>query len=425
MKITMLTFGSRGDVEPYLALAVGLQKRGHAVTIVAPDKYRDWIASYQVSFHPLSFDSSELILSRERPARGTSLAGRWRFHRHRWNALLSGIVSNIDEFYGACEGADLIFEAGFAPGGTDISQVLNLPLINGHAFPTQPTSEFPAFALVMRHSFGRRYNRFSQRLLTQLQWAISKRPRNVWRARRGLPPVRSFREYQKIRDGQRVPTLYAFSEHVLKRPGDWPSSSHVTGYWPLTPSKTWEAPADLQEFLNAGPAPVFIGFGSMTGKHAVRRTTQIVDAIERRGLRAIIYVGGGKALARVPASNNIHFIENAPFAWLFPKMAAVVHHGGAGTTSATLLAGVPSIVVPANFDQFSWAAVVDKLGVGLRAGSLDRFNVTELDSLIARLVADDRFRSRAATIRDQIVAEDGISEAIRIIEKHMASDLPS
>ena len=163
----------------------------------------------------------------------------------------------------------------------------------------------------------------------------------------------------------------------------------------------------------------------MTGKHAVRRTTQIVDAIERRGLRAIIYVGGGKALARVPASNNIHFIENAPCAWLFPKMTTVVHHGGAGTTSATLLAGVPSIVVPANFDQFSWAAVVDKLGVGLRAGSLDRFDVTELDPLIARLVADDRFRSRAATIRDQIVAEDGISEAIRIIEKHMASDLPS
>ena len=159
------------------------------------------------------------------------------------------------------------------------------------------------------------------------------------------------------------PILYGYSPAVIPPPADWGADIHVTGYWFLDPAEDWTPDAALTDFLAAGPPPVYVGFGSMSSRNPEATANLILDALARTGQRGIIHAGWG-GLQRTDLPASVMMVDGVPFAWLFPRVAAVVHHGGAGTTSAGLRAGVPSVVVPFFGDQPFWAQRVADLGVG-------------------------------------------------------------
>jgi UDP:flavonoid glycosyltransferase YjiC (YdhE family) len=217
-----------------------------------------------------------------------------------------------------------------------------------------------------------------------------------------------------------TPILMAISPHVFPPPPDWPARNHVTGYWFLDESPGWEPPAALVRFLEDGPAPVCIGFGSVVTSDAARLGRVALEALARSGLRGVLLGGWSGIGGDEDISGHVLRLESAPHGWLFPRMAAVVHHGGAGTTAAGLRAGAPGILTPFSSDQPFWASRIEALGVGPRPIPIHRLTADNLAEAMRLAVSDESIRARAADLGAKIRAEDGVARAVEIIEGHVA-----
>ena len=213
---------------------------------------------------------------------------------------------------------------------------------------------------------------------------------------------------------RRNPILYGYSPSVIPPPPDWDGAIHVTGYWFLEPAEAWSPPPALEEFLQAGPPPVYVGFGSMSSRNPEEAADLVLEALRRVGQRAILLSGwGGLHKAELPAS--VFMVDSVPFTWLFPRLAAVVHHGGAGTTAFGLRAGVPSIVIPFFGDQPFWGRRVAELGVGPMPIPRQKLTVERLAKAIQTAVTDPMMHQRAAKLGAKIQAEDGVGRAVAVI----------
>jgi len=213
-----------------------------------------------------------------------------------------------------------------------------------------------------------------------------------------------------MRAWNQTPTLLGVSPLIMPPPRDWPPHIHVTGYWFL-PVPAYEPPTTLQAFLDAGTPPVYIGFGSMSNRDPEGTMRVIVEALAQTGQRGVVYSGwGGLHSADLPS--NIYLLDGAPHDWLFPRMAAVVHHGGAGTTGAALRAGVPSSVVAHIGDQWFWGRRLHETGVGAAPMRRHEFDVPRLTATLNTLINDSTLRQRAAQMGEDIRAEDGVANAV-------------
>ncbi len=203
---------------------------------------------------------------------------------------------------------------------------------------------------------------------------------------------------------------------MIPRPADWPDSLHVTGYWFLDPPAGWEPPRDLLDFLDSGLRPVYVGFGSMLSKKPEETADVVLKALERSGQRGVLSSGwGGLRKNNLPPS--VYMVGSIPHGWLFPRMAAVVHHGGAGTTGAGLSAGVSSILTPFFGDQPFWGRKVHELGVGPRPIPRRKLTAEGLAQAIRTAVSDPTILKNAADLGERIRAEDGIARAVAVIEQ--------
>jgi UDP:flavonoid glycosyltransferase YjiC (YdhE family) len=217
---------------------------------------------------------------------------------------------------------------------------------------------------------------------------------------------------------QHNPILYGYSPSVIPKPSDWDEDTHVTGYWFLDPADDWTPPAALMEFLQAGPPPIYVGFGSMSSRKPEQTADLILEALAQAKQRGIILPGwGGLRKANLP--DTVFMVDSIPFAWLFLRVAAVVHHGGAGTTAAGLRAGVPSIVIPFFGDQFFWGQRVAELGVGPEPIPRKKLTVERLAQAIQEALTDQTMRQRAANLGSKIEAEDGIARAVAVVRHNM------
>ncbi|HEU4547149.1 MAG TPA: glycosyltransferase, partial [Microlunatus sp.] len=213
-----------------------------------------------------------------------------------------------------------------------------------------------------------------------------------------------------------LPVLYGMSPQVVPQPPEWRPHRTITGYWMLPAGSGWQPPRVLADFLGAGPPPVCIGFGSMSGRDPEALTDLVLAAVRRAGVRAVLLSGWG-GLTEQPA-DDVVVVSEAPHDWLYPQMAAVVHHGGAGTTAAGLSAGVPAIVIPFAVDQPFWGSRVAALGVGPAPLPRRRLTVENLGDALRRTVADRGMEQRARELGARIRAEDGVGEAVRVISTH-------
>jgi sterol 3beta-glucosyltransferase len=419
MKLTILTVGSRGDVEPCLALALGLKQAGHDVTLAAGPDSEPFVAARGVRFAPIGVDVRDFLRSEE---------GKKYLTRVGIRGFLQPVPPEVwprqqrlmEDVWKAVQGSDALVYNPRVLGAYDVAEKLHVPAILCDYLPQlTPSGHFP-FPLFPDLRLGRIANRLSYAALrlTSLPFLDI---RNRWRARAlGLPPRRWYAS-DLVRRGRRLPVLYHFSRHLVPPPADWRGPVDITGFWFLDPDPAWRPSADLQAFLEAGPPPVYVGFGSMVSQDPERVTRTVAAALEQRGQRGILMTGwGGLAPA---SSSRLLCLEQAPHGWLFPRMAAVVHHGGVGTTAAGLRAGKPTVICPYFHDQPYWGKVVHELGAGPPSIPQRELTAERLAAAIRTAVTDEGMRRRAQELGAKIRAEDGVARAVAAIGRHLSAGL--
>jgi UDP:flavonoid glycosyltransferase YjiC (YdhE family) len=318
----------------------------------------------------------------------------------------------------ACQGMDLILTglAGLYVG-LALAEKLELPLVQAYYIPFTPTRLYPSFLLPpIPIRLGGSLNRLTYHLARQVMWQGFRSADKLVREKElNLPPAPFFGPYNSefSRDN---PILYGFSPSVIPPPPDWDDNIHITGYWFLEQDENWIPPQPLVDFLQAGQPPIYVGFGSMSNSKPEETTRLVLNTLAATNQRGILLAGwGGMHMGDLPST--VFAVDSVPFSWLFPRMAAVVHHGGAGTTAAGLRAGVPSIVVPFFGDQPFWGSRVAKLGVGPAPIPLRKLSVERFSQAIQTAVSDTAMRRRAEELGAKIQAEDGIVRAVSLIDQ--------
>jgi sterol 3beta-glucosyltransferase len=421
MKILLLTVGTRGDVEPFMALGKGLRERGHDVTVCTTEGFAPFVERHGLRYAYLNNELVELTTA-EVGRKGIEDFGGGPLGKTRWIVEAARRFKPIfrrllAEQWTAAQGTELVVFHPNAVGGIHIAEALGVPGIMADPMPTWvPTGEFPNFVFPAL-KLGARYNRLTYRVLPALTRGMYGSVVARWRRETlGLPP-RSFLASDLERSDRRaVPVLQCFSPQVVPRPRDWPATVIVTGYWFLEETSEWQPSEPLLDFLESGPPPVFVGFGSMAGRDPATLGRTVLESLHRAGQRAIVVTGwGGIQIADPPA--DVFVIDSAPYAWLLPRVAAVVHHGGAGTTAAGLRAGKPSVVCPFVADQPFWGARVAALGAGPQPIPQRTLTPDRLAAAIRTAVMDARMQQRAARLGMRIRAEDGVRIALAHIER--------
>lgn len=410
MKILILTLGSRGDVQPYVALGRGLQQAGHDVHLATAAPFAEFVRGNGLEFVPLTGKFLELMETRSGKAAFSGKANALKLFREA-KPIMRQL---LDESWQAAGDADAVIYHPKAMAGYSIAEKLGIPGILAVPLPLySPTRAFPSPILPVGN-LGGTLNRASHRLAVWLATASMKGTLNGWRRDvLGLEPVRNELELQ----GRPVLRLYPYSPAVIPTPADWDANSIATGYWFLEQGDEWTPDPALLRFLADGPAPVYVGFGSMPAEDAAAKSAIVLGALAETGLRGVLATGWG-GLSAAAVGDNVFVLDAAPHDWLFPRMAAVVHHGGAGTTGAGLRAGVPSVICPFFGDQPFWGRRVAALGAGPAPIAQKKLTVEKLAAALHNATGNPEMRARAAALGATIQAEDGIGRAIEAIETY-------
>jgi len=419
MHITVIAVGSRGDVQPYIALAEGLRAAGHNARVATHQEFAPLLAGRGLEHALVRGNPRDLLHGPQAYSMMSAQGNPLRFLREFTRLLAPGAARLVQDAIAACEGTDalVLSNAGLAPGFCDIAEALRLPCCLGLLQPFLPTRDFASpFLRELPTWLGRArgpYNVLSHHTFLWLFRRFFGRLTRIVRREMGLPSLESSEQHRSLLTGG-APIMFAFSPSVVPRPEDWPAQAQVTGYWFLERDAGWQPPTELTEFLAAGPPPVYVGFGSMTVPDPAQLTARITEALDRAGQRAIMLAGSGALLAD-DLPETVLPVESAPHDWLLPRTAAVVHHCGAGTTAAGLRAGVPSVPVPFFADQPFWARTIHRLGVAPRPVPRRRLSAARLARTITQAVTDQQMRARAADLGERIRAEAGVTRAVEIV----------
>jgi sterol 3beta-glucosyltransferase len=417
MKVALVTFGTRGDVEPFVALAQRLRRAGHDAYLTAPSNFAGLATRHGVPFRPFSCDTEELA---QRPdvKRILDSGSTLRFLKAQMRQAVLDEV-NLDVWRLTEDAEAMAFRAGAPPAAYSIACKRGIPSVEVMYLPLEPSGELPAVGAGMRRPGGRVFNRAMGHVTYQVFWRMFAPSANRFRRDVLQMPRLPFWGPRAEYARRRHPIFCTYSPAVLPRPHDWRPDVHVVGYLFLEEPPGWQPPADLCAFLAAGPKPLYVGLGSMTTTNPGERARTLLEGLRRSGQRGVFQGGWAKLDIGRPLPEEVFPLEEAPFAWLFPRMAAIVHHGGAGTTSFALRAGLPSIVLPHNFDQPYWAQRLYELGVSPRPLLIQKITADSVAAAIAEVMKDAAMRRRAAAIGEQIRSEDGIGRAVELFTQYV------
>lgn len=413
MFITILTMGTRGDVQPYIALGLALKKAGARVRVATLETYAEFVTGHGLEFYPIQGDISSMMTSSV--ADNARKADNPLKFVRSFNEMKKFGFELQAGFFAACQDADLVV---YHPGmtiGYFAAQLREIPSVLALPFPMAPTREYPSLIFYDLPRLGRAYNLLTHKILEQVFWMVSSGTvQAFWKQKFGRAPD-NFGSPFPHQTRACHPTVVSCSPHVFAQARDFPSNVHHTGFWFLDEEPGWEPPAALVDFLERGSAPVYIGFGSVGDPREAARSTQLMlDALASAGQRGVLATGWAGMPQGISLPESVYLLESAPHAWLFPRMAAIVHHGGAGTTAAGLRAGVPAVVVPHGNDQFAWGRRVYELGVGAKPIPRKKLTAENLAQAI-RFVLKSDVRETAKVLGEKIQAENGAETAAKII----------
>lgn len=418
-RITIFGAGSQGDILPCVRLGRGLQQDGLQARVAAPQNFANLVLEAGLAFHPLRGDVRAIMSGKTGQQFMESGGGNFLRSIPVMRKMLGPIaVQMAEDALTACREAEaFITLAVFAPFGKTIAELCGVPLMLIEPTPTLPTGDFPAPGFPIQKNMGRTLNRLSGFAMLEVIW--------LWYQ----PFVNEFRKRYRLRrlngsDFHRLlvstPLIGAYSPTVIPHPQDWRGNVHITGYWFQEDACKWQPPLELETFLREGEPPVYVGFGSMSGRDPKRYAQLVIEALAKSGKRGVLAVGwGGMDVMEVPA--QIFALDSAPHGWLFPRMSAVVHHGGAGTTAEGLHAGKPTVTVPFIVDQFFWGTRVHAMGSGTKPIQAKGLTAAKLAEAIQRATNDPSVKERAESIGKIIRSEDGVGNAVKVVRHYLGA----
>jgi sterol 3beta-glucosyltransferase len=431
-RIAIATIGTLGDVQPFVALALTLKKRGYSVVLGTSGDFESFVRSYGVDFFSLGGDVQAFLRQSQFDSAMTKSVVL-----HAPGLLRDGqkILKEAGKrAWEMAQDADAIVFQNNTTFCIDIAEALGIPALIAVFQPLNPTDEFPYFGsgvdpidpLLYRFnrepfakspSFDPVINKLSY-AVQQVQQSYWDLPRDHLRRVLGLKPKKKGGFYTNSRGGP-LTTLHAYSGYISPAAGDWPETNIITGFWRLEDTGGWTPPASFQDFLGKGDAPIYLGFGSMSWG-AQRNTEIIAKALAAWGGRAVIGKGWG-GLKEDALPDSVYVIERAPHAELFKHVKAVVHHGGAGTTHTGLYAGRPSFAVPQFFDQPYWGRLIYELGVGPQPVRLRKLTPQNLAAALDDLASTPAYEHAAMALSEKLKLEDGTNRAVDVIEETIAA----
>ncbi|KAG8220047.1 glycosyltransferase family 1 protein [Butyriboletus roseoflavus] len=424
LHFTFLTIGSRGDVQPYIALAKGLMADGHRVKIATHGEFQAWVESHGIEFGYVGGDPAELM--RICTENGTCSVSFWREGLLKFRGWLEDLLKTSWE---ACRGTDVLVESPSAMGGYHIAEALGIPYFRAFTMTWTRTRVYPHAFAVPEHKLGGSYNYMTYVMFDQVFWRAMAGQINRWRRN----VLRLDNTSLDRMEPHKIPFLYNFSPTVVPPPLDWPEWIRVTGYWFLDDAdvgaKKWTPPQDLLQFIDsahqAGKKVVYIGFGSIVVPDPKAITRCVVDAVVQSGVYAILSKGWSDRLhtqaaeapqPEEPFPKQIYTISSIPHDWLFKRIDAACHHGGAGTTGASLRAGIPTIIKPFFGDQLFWADRVEALGIGT---AVRKLTADSLSQALTLATTDRKQIERARLIGEKIRSENGVAIAVEAIYRDL------
>ncbi|MGV9270196.1 glycosyltransferase [Kitasatospora sp. NPDC003701] len=390
MRILIITAGSRGDVAPFTGLGRRLLDAGHHVAVAAHPSFAALVGGCGLGFRPVPGDPQELIREWARAASREEARAATRVY-------VDGLADGVAAAVGG--GADLLLTAfGPAPLSRTAAEAAGIPVVGTYLTPAFATGRFALPNAGTTDDLGPGANLAAGREVLGRAEGLFAGAVTRLRARLGLPAG------APAAAGELRPVFHGYSPLVVPRPEDWPPGIEVAGYWWSARPDGWQPPAELVDFLQAGPPPVFVGFGSMAPGEGERLSELVAAAVRRAGVRAVVQAGWAGLSS---AGSDVLTVGDVPHDWLFPRTAAVVHHAGAGTSGAGLRAGVPAVAVPVLADQPFWAARLHGLGVAPRPLPFRELTAEGLGAAITACLSDPSHRRRAADLARGIAAEDG------------------
>jgi len=430
LRITCLTIGSRGDVQPYIALCKGLLAEGHKPRIATHPEFEDWVRSHGIDYGRVEGDPGELM--KICIENGTFT---WQFLKEANAKMRTWLDELLSSAWVACQGADLLIESPSAMAGIHIAEKLQIPYFRAFTMPWTRTRAYPHAFVMPEHKMGGAYNYITYVMFDNVFWKATASQVNRWRNKTlGLPNT----TLEKLQPNK-VPFLYNFSASVVPPPLDFSDWIRVTGYWFLdegsvkTPraeeQKTleegeaekpaWTPPKELTDFIEKARRDdkkvVYVGFGSIIVPDPAKMTQEVIDAVSKADVRCILSKGWSDRMAtakdkemaapadksydEVPLPPEILQIKSAPHDWLFAQIDAAAHHGGSGTTGASLRAGIPTIIRPFFGDQFFFGSRVEDLGVGI---CLKKWGAKSFARALWEATNSDRMITRARVLGEEI-----------------------
>ncbi len=403
MHVAIATVGTRGDAQPYVALGKALAARGHRVSLVTHEDHRELAESHGLGFRPACGSFRELL--------ATPAAKRWiesggspsRYLETLRETFQPLAMSWTLDFERALEGVDGVLVHGAAFGAMVALQHSKTPYAVIAPYGVLPTKVFysglPNVPLLTPW-----INRSINRWALNAAWRIADEDFRRFLAERGVAKPNKPLWQDQVERG--VGHLHLFSEHIVPKPDDWPACAEVTGYCFLDAHPDWSAPRALTDFLATKPAPIYVGFGSMTGMDPEQLASLTRRALSKVKQRAVIGMGWG-GMKGFEASDDVMIVDDVPHDWLFPRVAAVVHHCGAGTAAASLRAGRPNVAVPFFGDQPFWAHTLWKLGTAAPPIPKKKLSEDRLARAITVATTNPKLRERAEAVGALLRAEDG------------------
>ncbi len=408
MNITAVTIGSTGDVRPFLALGRALLARGHHLKIATFPRFQPLVGKHGLSFAPIHGDE-DLMMSLLIGDGVTGMA-----YLKGLSALLNRNKAEIlADVLNACQSADLILYTVLGSLAYHVAESLHVPCIRALFCPLDRTGNAPIPGMPAL-PLGPFYNRLSYSLSETGFSLFTMKELNAWRSALGLGKWSGHSYHAMF--GKPVETLYAYSRFLAPKPKEWGEHLHITGFWPLGDEAS--APMDecLLRFLEGGDKPLYIGFGSMVGGSFEEMRRMILESLRITGQRAIL-ASGWRNFGADHLPPNVFCVDFVPHSWLFPRVKAVVHHGGAGTTAAGLQAGKPTLIIHFGGDQPFWGSQVYACGAGPKPIPRRKLTVALMTERLGQL-EDEKVRRNAERLAGQLAQEDGCRCACDIIENH-------
>ncbi|KAF5733540.1 sterol 3-beta-glucosyltransferase UGT80A2-like [Tripterygium wilfordii] len=423
LQIVMLIVGTRGDVQPFVAIGKRFQEYGHRVRLATHSNFKEFVLTAGLEFFPLGGDPKVLAgyMVKNKgflPSAPSDIPTQRQQIREIIFSLLPA-CKDPDPDSGIPFKTDAIIANPPAYGHTHVAEALKVPLHIFFTMPWTPTSEFPHPLSRVKQQVA---HRLSYQIVDALIWLGIRDIINEFRKKQlKLRPVTYLSGYYSSPPD--VPYGYIWSPHLVPKPKDWGPKIDVVGFCFLDLASNYEPPDTLVKWLEGGEPPIYVGFGSLPLEEPEKMTQIIVEALHVTGQRGIINKGWGGLGNLAEPKDFVYFLDNCPHDWLFLRCKAVVHHGGAGTTAAGLKAACPTTIIPFFGDQPFWGERVHAKGLGPAPIPVEEFSLEKLVNAIHFMV-DEKVKERCIQLAKAMENEDGVEGSVKAFYKHFPRKKP-